>query len=128
MQRKLILWKQIIRYKKPYSFISESNYRYKFLFSSSYWIVVIVIWFQLVSLRDKRNQTESFITRVSIDDILPENIVKCINQLYGISRGESISFQQLLLCTGSNYIITLFLYLYQHDNGIKKYLVCIYFS
>jgi hypothetical protein len=40
-------------------------------------------------------KVESFITRVSTGDIPPENIIQCINQLYEITRGQSIPLHEL---------------------------------
>jgi hypothetical protein len=41
------------------------------------------------------NEIESFITRVSTGDIPHENIVQCVNQLYEISRTESIPVHEV---------------------------------
>jgi hypothetical protein len=40
-------------------------------------------------------EIESFITRVSTADISPENIIPCVNQLYEITKGQSISLHEL---------------------------------
>jgi hypothetical protein len=41
------------------------------------------------------DEIESFIIRVSTGDISPENIVSCVNQLYEISKAESIPLDQV---------------------------------
>jgi hypothetical protein len=40
-------------------------------------------------------EVESFIANIKSNDIPPENVVHCVNQLYEILRGESISLKEL---------------------------------